>query len=87
MPPQRENFTKDQRAAVSITTKRRQAGNAESVFLVGCGIPRDILEVCECVWTWGAGTEGLVAREKGSGSHAPFRAGNTRDESLYLVQG
>lgn len=86
MPPLRENFTKDQRAAVSITTKREQAGNAESVCLVSRGVPRDILEVCECVWTWGVGTEGQVAREKGSRSRAPLGAGSTRDESLYLVQ-
>lgn len=47
-PPRRENFTKDQRAAVSTTTQREQAGNAQSVWLA-MGVPQDILEVCECV--------------------------------------
>lgn len=43
-----------------------------------------VSQVCECVWR--AETEEQVARENGSRFHAPLGAGNTRAESLYLVQ-
>lgn len=58
----------------------------KSVCLVGHEVTLEVLQVYECVWTWGAGAEGQVAGQNGSRSHAPLRAGNTRDESLYLVQ-
>lgn len=56
-------------------------------FWLAVGSLTDILEVCECVWTWGAGTEGLVARRVGKGPMPLFSGRNTRDESLYLSKG